>query len=155
MIRRRITVFSLTMLAIGGVTLLPFRGAPGAPQRRDRKPLRRCPPEALSALKPIPQLDYECAERQDDNLKSPERRAAMKDYLREIESVFAEPIWWATPVEALNLCAAIHEARPMTDQERDDFLDDVYEIALYGDQSTRLVVVSDPCIQYSYRTLNA
>lgn len=139
--RRR--ALSLILLVIAFVIFLPLYRADSAPQKRDRQRPLRCTKEALAALKPIPKLEYECAEQQDDSLKSSERQAALEDYSQELESVFAAADWWASPVDDLNVCSMINEARPLNKSERDDY---VYKIDLYGDQSTRLVTVVDPCI---------
>jgi len=150
----RLRALGLILLAVAFVVFIPYRQADSSPQRDRNRPLR-CTKEALSALKPIPQFDYECAEREEDNLKSPERRAALKDYLGELESTFRDANWWAAPVDDLNVCSIIHEGRAMTAAERRDILGNNDEINLYGDGSTRLVVVVDPCIKYSYSTVNA
>lgn len=122
--------------------------------RRSGAESAHCTKAALAALKPFPVLDYECAERDEDNRKNPERRAALRAHLKELES-FTDADWWAAPVEDLNVCAVIKEARAMTASERHTFSDNGDTIELYGDGSTRLVVLSDPCIKYSYGTLNA
>jgi hypothetical protein len=155
MIKRRIAAFSLILLAIGFVTVFPLGHADSSPQKRSAKRPLHCTQEALAALKPIPKLDYECLDRDDDNLTSPERQSALKAYMRELESTFADASWWAAPVDDLNVCSIIKEARPLTAAERRDFLGNNDEIDFYGDQSTRLVIITDPCIHYSYATLNA
>ncbi|HZS10419.1 MAG TPA: hypothetical protein VFD58_36665 [Blastocatellia bacterium] len=151
----RFALTGLVLLTTGFVASLPARRAGSATQRRDRARPLRCTKEVLAALKPIPKLDYECAEREEDNLKSPERRAALKAWLRELESSFADADWWAAPVEDLNICTITREARAMSDEESRDFRRNDVEVNLYGDQSTRLVIVTDPCIRYSYSTLDA
>ena len=148
----RLRASLLILLTASFVALTPFdRTGSAAPRRQRKRPLR-CTKAALDALKPIPEFEYECAEAQDDNLKSPERRAALDDYLRELEETFDDAEWWATPVAELNACSVAKEARALSRSESSDF---AFNIALYGDQSTRLVAVADPCIKYSYRTLNA
>ena len=116
----------------------------------------RCTDAASKAPKPIPEFNYECSEgSNEDNLKTVERHDALKAYLKEIEKTFADPAWWATPVDDLNACSTIKEVRAMTDDERNGFLRGDNSIGIYGDQSTRLITVTDPCIKYSYITLNA
>lgn len=149
----RILTWGTLLLAIVFVMFIPLRRADSAPQH-NRKRTLRCTNTALAALKPLPELDYECEEHDEDSRKSPERRARLQAYLKELES-FADASWWAAPVEDLNVCAVIKEARAMTDSERRDYLGNGDTIALYGSGSTRLVVVYDPCIKYSYGTLNA
>jgi hypothetical protein len=150
----RLRALGLILLAASMVVFVPCRRADSSTPPRRGGPLR-CTRAALAALKPIPQFDYECAERDEDNLKTPERQAALKDYLSELESAFDDAAWWAAPVADLNVCSIIHEGRAMTARERQDFRGNNDEINLYGDGSTRLVVVADPCIKYSYGTLNA
>lgn len=150
----RLRAFGLLLLATGFVVFIPYRHVDSAPQPQRNRPLR-CTKEALAALKPIPQFDYECVERDEDNLKTPERQAALQDYLGELESAFSNDGWWAAPVDDLNVCSIIHEERAMTARERQDYRGNNDEINLYGDGSTRLVIVADPCIKYSYGTLNA
>jgi hypothetical protein len=111
-----------------------------------------CTKEALAALKSFPKLDYRCGEGHDDELKdSPRRRAALKAYLTRLESG-AGARWWAAPVDELNACAIAKEARTLTDDERSE-LDSSAKIS--GDESTRFLVVPDPCVKFSYITRNA
>lgn len=151
---KRLRAFGLLLLATGAAVFIPYGRADSSPQPQRNRPLR-CTKEALAALKPLPQFDYDCAERDEDNLKTPERQAALKDYLSELESAFNDEGWWAAPVDDLNVCSIIHEERAMTAAERHDIQGNNDEINLYGDSLTRLVIVDDPCIKYSYSTLNA
>jgi hypothetical protein len=148
----RIPILYPIMLMTGLVIFAPFHHADFAPQKGDATRPLQCTAEALAALKPIPELAYECVGVDDDNRKSPERRAALKEYVQKLETSLTDARWWATPVEDLNVCAMTQEARALTDDERESFSEN---INLYGDQSTRLVVLVDPCIHYSYSTLNA
>jgi hypothetical protein len=149
---KRLGALGLILLATAFVILLPFYRANSAPQKHDRKRPLRCTAKALSALIALPKLEYECEGHYDKDLKSPARRDALKDYLQELESSFVGADWWATPVKDLNLCAITNEARALNKDERDEL---IYKTNLYGDDSTRLVVVVDPCIWYSFSTLNA
>ncbi len=111
----RITVYGALLLAVGFMMFIPLRRADCAQKRA-----LRCTKTALAALKPFPELDYECEEHDEDSRKSPERRAALQAYLKELESL-TDAGWWAAPVEDLNICAIIKEARAMTASERHDF----------------------------------
>ncbi len=142
----------LPVLLAGSLILPSFAHAVSAVQRSNEKPSPRCSPQALSALRAVPKLEYECAGSDDDNRGAPERDEALKDYALELESTFNDPEWWAAPVKALNVCAVTQEARPATDEEAAELL---YRTNIYGDDSTRLVMVADPCIWYSFGTLNA
>jgi hypothetical protein len=148
----RLRTLGLILLATAFVIFFPLYRADSAPQKRDRQRPLHCTKEALAALKAIPKLEYECEGNYDVDLKSPARREALKDYLQELESVFADAGWWATLVDELKVCAMTNEVRALNQSERDEY---VYKIELYGDQTTRLVVVVDPCIWYSSSTLNA
>ncbi|HKQ07846.1 MAG TPA: hypothetical protein VJ464_22150 [Blastocatellia bacterium] len=147
---KRLRTLYITMLAISFAASLALHGgATGATPSKERP--YRCTKAALAALKPAPKLDYECADDEDDNLKSPERQAAMKDYLRELEETFNDDGWWATSVNDLNACSIAKEVRPLTGSENNEF---AFSIYLYGDHTTRLLAVIDPCIKYSYGTLD-
>ncbi|HJQ23059.1 MAG TPA: hypothetical protein VKA60_04025 [Blastocatellia bacterium] len=147
----RLRAFYITLLTISFVALFALPRAAADPTQGKRRG-RRCTAAVLAALKPTPELDYECAAQQDDNLKSEARQAALKDYLRQLEEIFNNDVWWATSIEELNACAITKEARVLSKDESREF---AFNISLYGDHSTRLISVVDPCIAYSYRTLNA
>jgi len=147
----RLRAFYITLLTISLAALFALPRAAADPAQGERHP-QRCTATALAALKPAPELDYACAEQPDDNLKSEARQAALKDYLQQLEEIFRDDVWWATPVEELNACAIAKEARALSKDESREFN---FSISLYGDHSTRLISVADPCIAYSYRTLNA
>jgi hypothetical protein len=145
----RLRALIIVLLAISFIATLSLRGNGSAAQRKP--PQRRCTKAALAALKPAPALDYECTDDQDDNFKSVERQAAMKDYLRQLEETFNDDAWWATTVEDLNACAIAKEVRPLNESENRNYY---YSIYLYGDNTTRVLAVIDPCIKYSYATLD-
>jgi hypothetical protein len=129
--------------------------AGSATQRRDQKQPMRCTKEALAALKAIPNLRYRCGEDPDEELeKSPRRRAALRAYSKKLE-LGATPNWWATSLDDLNACAISHEARALTDAEQRDPVADGAHDEIFGDGSTRLLVLPDPCIKYSAVTFNA
>ena len=91
-------------------------------------------------------------EERDDELKnSTRRRAALKSYLTRLESA-ASASWWGASVDDLNACSITHEARPLTHSERSE-IDSSTELS--GDESTRFLVVPDPCVKFSYITRNA
>lgn len=149
--RKPIGLLCMILLATGFVANPPLHYADSAAQQHNKKRLLHCTNAALAALKPIPELAYECKDDREVDLESPARYAALKAYLRELESSFTDPRWWATPVEDLNVCTIIHEARAMTSSEQSSY---IFQINLYGDSSTRLLVVLDPCIFYSSNTRN-
>jgi hypothetical protein len=152
-VTNRISAFLAILLTAGClVTARLGGGVSGWEYENQTAPPSRCTKEALAALRPIPTLEYECLEQAEDNLKSVERRSALKDYQRELEIRFADGAWWAAPVDDLNVCSISHEARGLSSEEARDF---DAKIDLHGDRSTRLITVVDPCIWYSARTLNA
>jgi hypothetical protein len=75
----------------------------------------------------------------------------MKDYPRLLEETFNDPAWWATSVEDLNACAIAKEVRPLSENENHTY---DYSIYLYGDNRTRVLALIDPCIKFSYGTLD-
>lgn len=111
----------------------------------------RCTPAALRALKPLPKLEYPCDDRDDDSLKSPERKGGLRNQANLLEG-FTSPAWWAADVEELNACAAFNQPQVMA---RDKYIAEGYPLNIYGDAQTRLVITDDPCVKYSYGTLNA
>lgn len=148
---KRIFLFSLILLAVV-LSLLPALETSAAGQRGDKKRPLRCTAVALAALKSIPKLEYDCSGNTDEDLKSPERKAALRTFLKEIKTVYADDAWWAISVEDLKQCALTNEARELTEDEQEQLR---YKIDLFGDGSTRLLTVVDPCIWYSSNTLNS
>ncbi|MEW6129362.1 MAG: hypothetical protein AB1757_20145 [Acidobacteriota bacterium] len=141
----------LLLVSVVCIILPSTQGAHFISGQRKPSPNLRCTQAALDSIIEMPELEYECIGNEEDDLKSLERRKAMQEYLQAIESNFADKAWWATSVEQLNACAIAKEARALTKSEGDDF---EMNIHLYGDGQTRLVSVVDPCIHYSYSTLN-
>jgi len=131
-----------------------FSGAASPAQFLPKNP-QRCTTQALAARKSIPRLSYRCSqdphEDPDEEIeKSPRRRAALRAYLKKLE-LSAAANWWATSAGDLNACALTNEARALTERERREFS----HIEVYGDRSTRLLMVGDPCVRSSYFTRNA
>lgn len=116
-----------------------------------KEPTVRCTKEALRVLKPFPALEYDCAENEDDSLKSPERKRGLRQQMKQLER-FTSAEWWTANVEELNVCAAFKRPHVLT---RSDYIAHAYPITLEGDSQTRLVISDDPCVKRSYGTLNA
>ena len=148
---KRVLLFSLILFTVV-LSLLPTFQITADMQKDDKKRPLRCTSAALAALKPIPKLEYECIGNTDEDLKSSERKAALRTFLKEIETVYADDAWWAMSVEDLKQCALTNEARELTEEEREQLQ---YKVDLFGDGSTRLLTVVDPCIWYSSNTLNS
>lgn len=150
--RRRVLIWASLTIAFAFSTAL----RPVDSSTRGQLPARlRCTQEALAAIRRPPKLEYECEEQEAETLKSPVRRAALKNYLQQIEATFSDARWWATSVDELNACAATGEARALTDEEQRSYENGERSLYLYGDGAIRLVATEDPCIVYSYGTLNA
>jgi hypothetical protein len=66
-----------------------------------------CKREALSALKELPKVKYQCREDSDQSdvaiLKWPERIEAMKTVAEELASL-TDPAWWQAEVSDLDAC---------------------------------------------------
>src|SRR5215467_1179631 len=121
------------------------------PQRQSQQTKARCTKQALAALKSIPKLTYECTDDSDDEIQqSPGRRAALKDYLPKLESA-AGPGFWAASAGDLNACAIRNNERAKTPEDQ---LEIDSNPRVLGDGSTRLILLLDPCVKYSYITQN-
>jgi hypothetical protein len=124
---------------------LAFTGTGMPVQHKKELPLR-CTKATLQLMKAIPKLNYSCADRDEDNLKNPERKQALRRQIKELEQ-FTSQAWWAANVTELNICAEFKKPYVLHDHE-------FYTAAIYGDSHTRLVITDDPCVKYSYGTLN-
>jgi hypothetical protein len=140
-----------TLLAAHILFTSIFISSGASVQTRKTKATMRCTSTALRAMKPLPELDYLCEDRDDDSLKSPERKQALREQMQGLER-FTSPEWWAADTEELNVCAALNKPQVIS---RDKYIAEGYPIDIYGDAHTRLVITSDPCVKYSYGTLNA
>ena len=116
-----------------------------------------CKKATLAALKPRPELDYQC----DDNLnawdekilKLPARVAAIKSLVSELSS-FNEPAWWAEDVVDLDVCDFAGKPGTLTRDQRRGFLGDEYLFWLFGNDRIRLMLIPDPCYQTEYGGAN-
>ena len=111
-----------------------------------------CTPAALAALKELPKLNYTCSTRFDDFdervLTLPPRRTAIRDLVAQL-GLMKNQDWWSSPVSELNACDFSHSAGEFTEEQAQQFRDS-YVVRLLGDDSVRLVVVSDPCYQTGF-----
>ena len=126
-------------------------------QRRSN-PTLVCKRSALAALKPKPELTYQCDEQANDydekTLKLPARLAAIKS-LRSQLSSFSDPAWWATDIVDLGVCDYTQKPGRLTLDQRRGFLGDDYLFWLFGNDRIRLVLIPDPCYQTEYGGSNA
>ena len=112
-----------------------------------------CRPEALSALKELPEVKYQCREAVDQSdeaiLKWPERIEAMKMLTEGLASLTA-PAWWQAEVSDLNACDVRRKPGTLSKEESDKLAGGDYRHLLLGNHQVRLVIVPDPCYQTEY-----
>ena len=117
-----------------------------------------CTQSAFAALKPIPELSYECDSQLQDwdekILKLPARVAAIKTLGNELAS-FSDPAWWAADVVDLGVCEYNGKAGSLTRDQHQSFLEGEYVFWLFGNDRIRLVLIPDPCYQTQYGGANA
>jgi hypothetical protein len=117
-----------------------------------------CKRPVLAALKPMPELSYQCnAELNDYDekiLKLPERVATIKTLMSELTS-FNDATWWSTDTVDLSVCDFAREPGTLTRDQRRSFMNGEYAFWLFGNDRIRLVLVPDPCYQTEYGGSNA
>src|SRR5262249_32561747 len=140
------------ILAIATFTFGQKPSDPRSTSRRRAQPgPSHCTDHALAALRSIPKLNYKCTEDPDDAIqKSPRRHRTLKAYLSKLESAVG-PRFWAASAGDVNACATGNKARASTPEEQRE-IDSNPEVL--GDESTRLILLLDPCVKYSYITQN-
>src|SRR5690349_14402622 len=121
------------------VALLVLFGV--AQAQRPNRPLI-CKTAPLAALKPKPELSYECdAQLQDWDekiLKLPARVAVIKTLESELAS-FTDAAWWAADPVDLGVCEFAGKVGTLTRDQRRSFLGDEYLFWLFGNDRIRLV----------------
>jgi len=122
------------------------------------KPVPSCNRRTFAAFKLLPKLEYECPEGPTDSdksiLKLPERRAAIRGVVKQLEA-FRNPAWWRADVDELNACKVHGSDGELTDEEGQKWKSGEYGFDLFGNQQMRLVVLADPCYQTGYNGSNA
>jgi hypothetical protein len=118
-----------------------------------------CKSETFAALKPLPELTYQCpADLTDDYddriLKIPERIKALNRLMHQLES-FTDARWWNSSVSDLNACYLRGQQGKLNEDETEQFTSPTYQARLLGSDRIRLVLVSDPCYQTSYNGSDA
>ena len=112
-----------------------------------------CSQATFAALRHLPKLSYQCPQGIDEwdeqVLKVPERIAKLSKLAGELES-FTAAAWWQARVEDLNACEMHGEAGALDAEESASLTRGDYPINLFGDQSLRLLMVTDPCYQTGY-----
>jgi len=116
-----------------------------------------CKKATLAALKPRPELAYQCDDNLNDYdekvLKLPARVAAIKSLISELSS-FNEPAWWAADVVDLGVCDFAGKPGTLARDQRRSFLSDEYLFWLFGNDRLRLMLIPDPCYQTQYGGAN-
>jgi hypothetical protein len=132
------------------LALLVLSSVPG-PAQKQRFPV--CSQTTFAAFRRLPELSYQCPQGFDESdeqvLKVPERIAALNKLAGELES-FTDAAWWQARVEDLNACAMHGEAGDLDAEEKASLSRGDYSISLFGNQSLRLILVTDPCYQTGY-----
>ena len=144
----------MTMLHLKKISvllaLLLLSSVPCAAQKQ-RLPV--CSQTTFTAFRRLPELSYQCPQRFDESdekiLKVPERIAALNRLAQELES-FTDAAWWQARVEDLNACEMHGEAGDLDAEEKASLTRGDYPINLFGNQSLRLILVTDPCYQTGY-----
>jgi hypothetical protein len=121
-------------------------------------PVLVCKRPVLAALKPKPELSYQCNEQLNDYdekiLKLPERVAAIKTLMSELAS-FNDAAWWSADTVDLSVCDYTGQAETLTRDQRRSFMNGEYAFWLFGNDRVRLVLIPDPCYQTEYGGSNA
>jgi hypothetical protein len=122
------------------------------------KPITACKRTAFAAFKPLPKMEYDCAESANDSddkiLKLPERLAAIRGLEKELEG-FTNAAWWQADINDLNACKVHGGAGEFTDEEMQEWKRGDYSFDLFGNHEFRLALIADPCYQTGYSGSNA
>jgi len=112
-----------------------------------------CKREALSALKDLPKVKYQCRQDIDQSdvaiLKWPERIEAMKTVTEELASL-TDPVWWQAEVSDLDACDLHRKPGVLSSEERETLSGGDYRHLLLGNHQVRLAIVPDPCYQTEF-----
>jgi hypothetical protein len=117
-----------------------------------------CKRPVLAALKPQPELSYDCGAQSNDwdekILKLPARLTAIKSLMSELSS-FSDAAWWSADPVDLSVCEFTQKPGALTAEQRRDFLQGEYLFWLFGNDRIRLMLIPDPCYQTEYGGSNA
>ena len=121
-------------------------------------PVLACKRPVLAALKPMPELSYQCNEQLNDYdekiLKLPERVAAIKTLMSQLAS-FNDAAWWSADPVDLSVCDFTKAPANLTRDQRRSFVNGEYAFWLFGNDRVRLMLIPDPCYQTQYGGSNA
>jgi hypothetical protein len=143
---RRAFAFALLLLLAAGIFA------------QQEKPVPICSQSTFAAYKPFPKLEYECDESltdyDDKVLKLPQRLAAIRSVMKQLEG-FTNDVWWRANVDQLNACNIHQSAGALNDEEKQKWKYGDYDFDLVGNHEMRLALLSDPCYQTGYQGSNA
>jgi hypothetical protein len=132
---------------------LVILAASANPFAQKRAVVSVCKRQALSALKDLPEMKYQCREGVDETdeaiLKWPERIEAMKALKEQLASL-TDPSWWQAEVSDLKVCDLHRKPGVLTKAETGTLADGDYRHLLLGNHQVRLVIVPDPCYQTEF-----
>jgi len=151
MTRGVIKVMTLHLKKISVLLALLLASSLACPAQKQRLPV--CSQTTFAAFRKLPKLTYQCPqgfEEWDEKiLRVPERIAELNRLSGELES-FTDAAWWQARVEDLNACEMHGEAGDLDAEEKASLTRGDYPISLFGNQSLRLIMVTDPCFQTGY-----
>jgi len=118
-----------------------------------------CKAKVFAALVPIPKLEYECQPEAEDDygeavLKRPERREAIRKYIKSLASLNSAQ-WWAASTEDLTACYLRKDPGVLTEDQERDLRNGEFEFHLQGDASIRFILAPDPCFRRGFNGSNA
>ncbi len=146
-------ILSRKLTALLGLLLLVGVNVTAQPE----KPAPACSQKTFAAFKPWPRMEYECPEGviESDSkiLKLPERLAAIRAVVGELEK-FTADAWWQADIEELHACTVHGSAGELTDEEKDKWKSRDYSFDVFGNHQMRLAVIYDPCYQTGYNGSN-
>lgn len=138
---------SLVLIALIGLSI------PSNSLAQRSRPALVCKRQVLAALKPMPELSYQCNEQLNDYdekiLKLPERVAAIKTLMGKLAS-FNDAAWWSADTVDLSVCDFTEAPGTLTRDQRQSFVGGEYTFWLFGNDRFRLVLIPDPCYQSEY-----
>jgi hypothetical protein len=118
-----------------------------------------CKARVFAALRPMPKLDYKCQPEEvpdygDEVLKRPERVAALRKYVRSLADLTSSD-WWNADVNDLNACYVGGKPGPLSPEDEEALRYGGKGTELFGDNSVRLILATDPCYQREFGGSNA